>query len=403
MRICFLTLVYPLYLSERNLYSDLFDEISARGHEVIVFRPNENKFSGNPIKTKRGEASVISVPTGRITKTGKIVKSINMALLEQRYMWAIKKYLKKPVDLVVYSTPPITFVNLIRKLKKEMSCSSYLLLKDIFPQNSVDLGMMSEKSILYKILRRKECALYQVSDRIGCMSPANVQYLLAHNDFIKSSKVHENPNSIKPSREQKASDGQSSILRNIAIPANALKMIYGGNFGLPQGVDFILETLRALADRDDVYTILVGDGTEFGKISYFIQNEKISNAYLLKFLPKPDYIELLMHMDVGLIFLDHRFTIPNCPSRTLDYMDVGLPMILATDPNTDIGTIITQAGAGLWCESNDVASFLKCVDTMRQDAGFRTAAGKASRQLLMDRYTVSRSADIILDTINESH
>lgn len=398
MRICFLTLAYPLDLSERNLYSDLFDEISARGHDVIVFRPDENKLSGDSIETKRANVSVITVPTGRITKTGKIVKSINMALLERRYRRAIKKHLKKPVDLVVYSTPPITFVNLIRKLKEEMNCSSYLLLKDIFPQNSVDLGLIPEKGVLHEMLRHKERALYQISDRIGCMSPANVQYLLAHNDFIESSKVHENPNSIKASEGQKASDGQSSILKNIAIPANALKMVYGGNFGLPQGVDFILEALRALADRDDVYTVLVGDGTEFDKISRFIQNEKIANAHLLKFLPKPDYIELLMHMDVGLIFLDHRFTIPNFPSRVLDYMDVGLPMILATDPNTDIGTIITQAGAGLWCESNDVASFLKCVDTMRQDASFRMSTGKASRQLLMDRYTVSPSADIILGT-----
>jgi glycosyltransferase involved in cell wall biosynthesis len=380
----------------------LFDEISVRGHEVIVFRPDENRSTGNPIEAKRGEVSVISVPTGRITKTGKIVKSINMALLEQRYMRAIKKYLKKPADLVVYSTPPITFVNLIRKLKEEMSCSSYLLLKDIFPQNSVDLGMMSEKSILYKILRRKERALYKISDRIGCMSPANVKYLLEHNDFIESSKVHENPNSIKPSEGKKTSIRQLPILKNVTIPANALKMVYGGNFGLPQGVNFILEALKALACRDDVYTILVGDGTEFDKISRFIENEKINNAHLLKSLPKADYIELLAHMDVGLIFLDHRFTIPNFPSRVLDYMDAGLPIISVTDPNTDIGTIITQAGAGLWCESNDIHGFLTCVDTMKKDKIFCMSAGEASKQLLLDRYTASHSADIILDTINES-
>jgi glycosyltransferase involved in cell wall biosynthesis len=214
--------------------------------------------------------------------------------------------------------------------------------------------------------------------------------------------VHENPNSIKPSERQKTSIGQIPILNEFTIPANALKMVYGGNFGLPQGINFILKALKALACRDDVYTILVGDGTEFDKICRFIQNEKINNAHLLKSLPKADYIELLAHMDVGLIFLDHRFTIPNFPSRALDYMDAGLPIILATDPNTDIGTIITQAGAGLWCESNDVMSFLKCVNVMQQDKSFRSTAGKASRQLLMDRYTAYHSADIILDTINES-
>jgi len=74
----------------------------------------------------------------------------------------------------------------------------FQLLKDIFPQNAVDIGLIKEGGYIYKRLRNKEKRLYAVSDRIGCMSQANVKYLLAHNPEISQEKVHVNPNSIRP-------------------------------------------------------------------------------------------------------------------------------------------------------------------------------------------------------------
>lgn len=73
---------------------------------------------------------------------------------------------------------------------------------------------------------------------------------------------------------------------------------------------------------------------------------------------------MLMVCDVGLLFLDHRFTIPNFPSRLLSYMQAGLPVLACTDPNTDVGNVITKGGFGWWCESNDVEAFARLVRTI---------------------------------------
>ena len=59
----------------------------------------------------------------------------------------------------MYSTPPITFCRAVDYVKKRDNAQTYLLLKDIFPQNAVDIGMMSKqgiKGILYKFFREKE-------------------------------------------------------------------------------------------------------------------------------------------------------------------------------------------------------------------------------------------------------
>ena len=82
----------------------------------------------------------------------------------------------------------------------------------------------------------------------------------------------------------------------------------------------------------------------------------------MKRLPKEDYDTMVGACDVGLIFLDHRFTIPNFPSRLLAYMQAKLPVLAATDPNTDIGKAIVDGGFGWWCESDDSNKFVNNIE-----------------------------------------
>jgi len=226
------------------------------------------------------------------------------------------------------------------------------------------------------------------------MSQANVEYLLAHNPEISQEKVHVNPNSIRPTPADSIQPDKE-LLKKYGIPESSLKLIYGGNLGKPQGIDFMLDVLKALSSQKDVFTLIVGDGTEYNKVAHFLEVEKISNAKLVKSLPKDQYLALLRTMDVSLIFLDHRFTIPNFPSRLLDYLDASLPVIAATDPVTDVGAVLEKARAGLWCESGSVNDFLACINVMK-DVQHRVSYGIAAKELVASTFNAKRSADIIL-------
>src|SRR5699024_8531098 len=132
-----------------------------------------------------------------ITKTSFLEKGISTLLLEYQYIKAIKKYLYlESFDLILYSTPPITFNSVIKYIKKRDNALSYLLLKDIFPQNEVDLGLFKKHSIINMYFRYKEKQLYRNSDAIGCMSKANVNYIIKNNK-IKKEKIEVNPNSVQ--------------------------------------------------------------------------------------------------------------------------------------------------------------------------------------------------------------
>ena len=102
--------------------------------------------------------------------------------------------------------------------------------------------------------------------------------------------------------------------------------------------------------------------------------------------------------DVGMIFLDHRFTIPNFPSRLLSYLQAKLPVLCCTDPNTDIGTVCQEGGFGWQCESNDTAAFGSVVDTAI--AADLPAMGDAGFAYLNEHYTAQKAYETIMKGIS---
>ena len=121
---------------------------------------------------------------------------------------------------------------------------------------------------------------------------------------------------------------------------------------------------------------------------------KLTNVKLMKRLPKEEYDSMVGACDVGMIFLDHRFTIPNFPSRLLAYMQAKLPVLACTDPNTDIGKVIVEGGFGWWCESDDSDRFIgEARKIMKSDL---ESAREKEYHYLLDHYTVDGAYQVIM-------
>lgn len=369
MNILFLTMGRFDSIEAHSMYADLLRCFRNHGHEIYTITPYERKTGKKTELAHEKRAHVLHVKTGDVTGANNMIsKGLAQISIEPIYIKAIKYYFSDvKFDLVMYSTPPITFSKVVEFVKKRDGAKSYLLLKDIFPQNAVDLGIMTKngvKGLIYKFFRKKEKNLYSLSDSIGCMSEANVKYVLAHNPEINSSKVEVCPNAVEVI-DQSVSDVKRKVIREkYGIPLDKIVFVYGGNLGKPQGIPFLIECLRRCDDNNGIYFLIVGDGSEFGKLEAFINQDKPKNVKLLSSLPKEDYDSMVGACDVGMIFLDHRFTIPNFPSRLLSYMQAKLPVFAVTDPNTDIGKTIVDEECGWWCESNNPDCFLQVVKTI---------------------------------------
>lgn len=368
MNVLFLSISPLPHISAHSISLDLIHEFIRNGHKVYAVCGNERKNNTETSISEEAGCTVLRVKIGNNKKANLIEKGLTTVMLPTLYISAIKKYFSDVnFDLVMYPTPPITHYETVKFVKQRDGAKTYLLLKDIFPQNAVDIGMMSKtgvKGILYKHFRKVEKKLYAISDRVGCMSQANVDYVLKHNPEVEPAKVENCPNSIEVQDMSITAEERVAIRDKYCIPQDKKVFVYGGNLGKPQGIPFIIECLKKLSGHSEAYFLIVGDGTEFGKLQAFFDDEKPNNMKLLKRLPKVDYDRMVAACDIGLIFLDHRFTIPNFPSRLLSYMQAKLPVLACTDPNTDIGKVIEEGGFGWWCQSNDVEKFGEQIATI---------------------------------------
>ncbi|MEC2054494.1 glycosyltransferase family 4 protein [Peribacillus psychrosaccharolyticus] len=403
MNILFLTLLDFTSIEENGIYTDLMREFVKDDHTVYIISPIEKRKQQPTRLIDKGNYKILKLQIDNIQKTNLIQKGISTLTLESKFLKGIKKYFSEVnFDLVIYSTPPITLQKAVEYVKKRDNAKAYLLLKDIFPQNALDLGMMKKtgiKSILYRYFKQKEKKLYKTSDYIGCMSQANVDFLLEHNPEISPNIVEICPNSIEPVNISEEEESCIRIKKKYSIPFDKTIFIYGGNLGKPQGINFLIECLRANIANDQVYFVIAGSGTEYTKLEIFFENEKPTNARLFSQLPKVDYEVLANSCDVGLIFLDKRFTIPNFPSRLLSYMQASMPVLAATDINTDIGNVVEKGEFGFWCESKNVEQFNINVQKLC-DTKLRKRMGINSRNYLETNYTAKHSYEIIISHFN---
>jgi glycosyltransferase involved in cell wall biosynthesis len=391
MRILLLAIAFPDLERGANLYGDLAVELAARGHDVRVAALRERRDGGTTgVEVQRGVA-VLRVRSGDLFSVGFVRKGLTMLRLEGDFRRAVARtWPGVRFDLVITPTPPVTFVGLVERLKREQGCATYLVLRDIFPQNAVDVGVL-RRGLAWRWFRRAERRLYAVSDRIGCMSPANVAYLRAHAG-VPAAKLELLPNWRKI-REPPGGPGRD-LRREWGLEGKVLA-VFGGVLGVAQELEFLLELADACRDRPDVAFAIVGEGNRRARLEALAAARGLGNVRIRPRLPADDFARLLRQADIGLVNLNRRFTIPNFPSKVLDYFEAGLPVLAALDPATDFGAMLDDAGAGLWSRTGDLAAYRRNLLALADDPGRRRAMGARGRAHLERHFTVERACDVL--------
>ncbi|MEN6462583.1 MAG: glycosyltransferase family 4 protein [Syntrophomonas sp.] len=400
-RILFLTSVYDFH-DKGNLNVDLIDVIVKHGNEVTVITPKERKYKLNERVENHGHITTLQFKCLNFRgKVNVIEKGISTLFLGHQYKHAVKKYFGEiPFDIVIYTTLPITYLPVLKFVKEKYGTYCYLQHKDFFPQSAVDLEIIKKGSIVYCLFKRIERKLFLISDKIGLMSPKNVEYILRENPWLEKEKTEYCPNGINPTSDEKIASlrrNKMAIRNKYRIPNDAVVFIYGGNISRAQGVEFIKKMLTILSDNaiKRAYFLLIGSGNEYDSLKNHIDSLDCSFIKMLSSMPKNEFDEILSTADVGMVFLDQRFTIANIPSRTLSHMDMGQAIIAATDDFTDYRELIENNELGLWCLNGDEDAMLNNINKMVLDDIFREKCGQNARNYLVNHSTAEIAYSII--------
>lgn len=394
MNVLFLMIAFPDIKKVSNFYSDLPEKFAEKKHNVWVVNLLEKKYNQDTYFEIVKEINILRVRAGDWFNTNSVIKKgLTAVTIANYFKRAIQKYFSNiKFDLVIYFTPPITLAPVVKYIRKRDKCRSYLILRDIFPQGIRDLGLLNNQ-LLFNHFRRKEKQLYDLSDYIGCMSDGNIRYVLQHNN------VEENKLEILHNWGKTTYDNEllSVNYRKKYELGDKFVAAFGGNIGLPQELEFLLELAKEYKGRDDIVFLIVGKGAEKQRMINIVESEKLPNVIIKDMMQRGEYDSLIKQCDIGLINLNRKFTIPNIPSKTVAYFKASIPILASTDKNTDYkDLLLKEARAGLWSETGDLKTYKSNFEKLFNNKKLREELGNNGRKYFEKTLSVEKAYQIII-------
>lgn len=379
-------------IDDQGIYPDLLGQFSLNNFDIYILSPSERGDKKTRRIIKKDNVTIIQVKSLKTQKTNKIEKLISSLSLEFLFLRAYRKELNNiEFDIVLMPTPTIFVNNFLKQIKLSKKGFIYLLLKDIFPQNAIDLNFMKSNSIVTRFFEKIENKLYANVDYIGCMSPENKRFLI-NNRSVNKNKVEVNPNSLDLSRypilEKDTFRKSENILKDDLI------FVYGGNLGKPQGIEKIMKLAKYLETQNSIYFIICGKGTESNNLKKFIKKENLKKTKTFSNLTKLEYLQIVKESNMGFVFLHKSFSIPNYPSRILDYMNYKLPVFSWTDNVSDVGDVFINNNAGFSFKYEDDFSEIKSVINNLNPQELRIM-GENSYEVLVNNFQSKKSYELI--------
>ncbi|MGL2995211.1 glycosyltransferase family 4 protein [Flavobacterium sp. TSSA_36] len=340
MNILFVFFTLP-HLSQSAMYSDMVNEFQKNGHNVLPMAPITSDSSKSYISSEN-DIEVLRVKTLDVFSKNVFEKGFANLLLSYQYKKAYNLFWKKKsVDLVIVATPSVMFADFIVYVKKCNQSKVYLMQKDIFPQNAVDLGFMRKNSLLYNFFRKHELKLLDTCDVIGCTSKGNINYFNEFYPQLDKNKIKllYNCSKLIPL------ENNTSSLKNEDIKGKFL-VVFGGNMGRPQQLENVLNLAKKTSNFNDVLFLIIGNGTEVEKLREVSNEIGVSNLKFITTLSRKHYFKLISSCSLGLISLHQDFTVPNTPMKLNDYLNAGIPVLASIDRNNDLGELLVQNNMG---------------------------------------------------------
>jgi glycosyltransferase involved in cell wall biosynthesis len=386
----------PSTKSGAIMIHDLGLQFLQQGNEVILLTPSSTISAPMEVSAEQG-LQIVRVRTDKLKGVSKLRRALAETTLSSTLWRRARGFLKaNPCDLIVYYSPTIFFGALVRRLKSLWRCRSYLVLRDIFPKWAVEAGVL-RKGLPYWYFRYKELAQYRAADIIGVESSGNLAYFsgeLGDRKFtveVLPSWASTNGND----------SGKGGYRRQLGLEDRVV-FFYGGNIGVAQDVDNIVRLANGLKGFDNIFFLLVGEGSEIARMNQSICDLGLRNIRILPAVPQEQYLAMLREFDVGMISLHRNLTSHNFPGKLLGYMSCGKPVLASINPGNDIRRVLEEAGAGLCFDNGEDQRLQEAAHRLANDPALRATMGRNSRLLLEARFSDRGAADQILSHFRTS-
>ena len=359
MRIALIADVFPPLRSSGAIQlRDLSHELVRQGHHLTVMIPASD-IDQPWLLEKLGDVEVLRLKSPRTKDMSYARRTVGEFLMP----FAMRRNLRKsPLanvcwDGVIWYAPTIFLGPIVNALKKASGCPSYLIIRDIFPEWAVDMGLLG-RGLPYRFLKAVERYQYSVADVIGVQTPANVPYF-SRAGLRPEQRVEVLQNWLA----QAANTGCSISVANSALAGRTV-FVYAGNMGVAQGMGILIDLAERLLNRSDIGFLFVGRGSDAKLLREEARRRKLGNVVFYDEIEPEEIPGLYAQCHAGIVALDPRHKTHNIPGKFLTYMQAGLPVLASINSGNDLIQLIKQERVGQACTDQSVESLERLVSVL---------------------------------------
>jgi len=345
----------PLRTSGAVQLRDLSREFIRQGHELTVLLPDPDLAGRWLLETIDG-AQVLRLRAPRTKDIGYVRRTIGEWLMP----YAMKRNLRhSPMagqrwQGVVWYSPSIFHAPLVLALKRQSGCKAYLIIRDIFPEWAVDLGLM-RTGLAYRFFKWIARQQYDAADIIGVQTAGNLGYFDAWLRAGRGRVLEVLQNWL---------DAPASAPCPIRIEATALAgrriFVYAGNMGIAQGMDILIDLAARMQSRRDIGFLFVGRGSDAKRLKARAKALGLDNVLFHDEIDPDEIPDLYAQCHAGIVALDPRHKSHNIPGKFLTYLQNRLPVLANVNAGNDLAALVRGKNVGEISETNRIDDLEAC-------------------------------------------
>lgn len=397
MRIALIADTFPPFRTSGAVQlRDISREFVRQGHQLTVMLPSAD-LGQSWLMGEMDGVQVLRLKAPRTKDIDYVRRTISEFMMPFSMLRNLRRSPLADVrwDGVVWYAPTIFLGPIASALKRRSNCKGYLIIRDIFPEWAVDMGLMG-RGLPYRFFSAVARYQYSVADTIGVQTPGNLAYF---DDWAnKSGRTVE----VLQNWLGQASHPDCSIQVSNTPLAGRHVFVYAGNMGVAQGMDILLDLAERMRARRDVGFLFVGRGSEAKRLAALAQTRELDNVVFHDEIDPDEIPGLYAQCHVGLVALDPRHKSHNIPGKFLTYMQSGLPVLGCINRGNDLAEIIRRENVGRVSEDNSVVTLHRLaeelLDRLNDDAGMPTRC----RGLFVALFSVETAARQVIAALNAS-
>lgn len=294
---------------------------------------------------------------------GLLIRVINSIKLS---FFIAKNCLKKNYDaVIVTSTPPILCAFLTAVILKIQKKRMIYFCMDLNPELSLVLNDL-KKNLFYKIL--------MLLDNYSCKFADPV--LVHSRDMEKTLREREDGKNYKIkilnnfAIDQLTSNQSLNEISNKYFDENKLKIIYAGNIGRFQNLDFLIQTLEISNLNEKIQLLIMGEGINKKKLQDKLINKKL-NIKFLDYQSPAIAKKIIKEADLGFVSLYDNMYKYSYPSKIMTYLQQGVPLLCMVEKNSELIEDMLSMNYGFWCNNNDIKSLSDLLINLTKDKSWK--------------------------------